>query len=77
MINYKNIKIKEINDTVIDEKYKELLNNHWQFLILEVNHQKLVLTKEKSFFEIDHQDKFLEEAEKDVYYKKTLFFRKN
>lgn len=72
MIDYKKIRIKEINDETIDEKYKELLNHKWQFLILEVNDQKLVLTKEKSLFEIADLEKFLSEAEKDVYYKTMI-----
>lgn len=72
MISYKKIKIKEVNYKTINAKYKELLNNKWQFLILEVNNQKLVLTKEKSLFEIVEENKFLEEAEKDIYYKTII-----
>ena len=69
MIKYKKIKLKEINDKIIEEKYKELLNNKWQFLILELNTKKLALTKEKSIFELHNEEKFVSDAEKDIYYK--------
>lgn len=72
MINYKKIKIKEINNETIDKKYRELLNKKWQFLILEVNNQKLVLTKEKSLFEIYDFENFIRETEKDIYYKTII-----
>ena len=72
MINYKRDFIKDISDEIIDEKYKELLNNEWQFLILETTNKKFILTKEKSLFEIDDEQKFLNEAEKDIYYKTII-----
>ena len=72
MINYKRDFIKDITDKLIDKKYKELLNNKWQFLILETPNKKHVLTKEKSLFELDDEQKFLSDAEKDIYYKTII-----
>ena len=41
-----------VNSEVIDEAYKNLLENKWYFVILDVKGVLNILTKEKSLFEI-------------------------
>ena len=72
MINYKKITISNLTDEIIDEVYKDLLNNKWNFAILDVNGILNVLTKEKSIFEIDSEQKFLNSFEHDIYYKTII-----
>lgn len=72
MINYEKIKIKEIADEVIDSEYKNLLENKWQFLILELDNEKFVLTKEKSIFKITDEETFVRDANNDIYYKTII-----
>ena len=71
-MNYKKTCISNINGKIIDEIYKDLLNNRWHFVILDVNGKLNVLTKEKSIFEIDNEQKFLNEFKKDIYYKTII-----
>lgn len=72
MINYKHVKKNSLESKIVDELYKELLQNRWQFLIIEVKNIKYCLTKEKSIFQIQNEEQFIEKAKKDVYYK-TIF----
>lgn len=72
MIKYKNINLSVLNDSLIDDFYKKLLDEKFQFLILESDFKKYVLTKEKSLFEIDDEEKFLMTAENDIYYKTII-----
>ena len=45
MINYKKIYVSSIDNKIIDETYKSLLKNKWNFVILDVNGVLNVLTK--------------------------------
>lgn len=49
MISYKKIYVSSIDNKIIDEVYKRLLQNEWNFVILDVNDVLHVLTKEKVF----------------------------
>lgn len=72
MVNYEKIKVKKINDKIIDLEYKNLLKNKWQFLILELDDSKFVLTKEKSIFEIPDEKTFIKNANSDIYYQTII-----
>ncbi len=72
MLNYKKIKIPNLNEEILKIKYQDLLNNKWSFLIIESNSKEYVLTKEKSLLLIEDEEKFLQDAENDIYYK-TIF----
>ena len=52
MINYRKIYVSNINSEIIDEIYKNLLENKWHFVITDVKGVLNILTKEKSLFEI-------------------------
>lgn len=69
MIKYELRNINVLDDKIINSLYKELLSNKWQFLILDDDHDKYVLTKERSIFKVNDIDKFIDEANKDVYYR--------
>lgn len=69
MIKYKLVKVLELNNQIIEDNYKELLNNKLHFMLIKNNNKIYVLTKEKSLFEIDDIDKFIENFNKDIYYK--------
>ncbi len=72
MINYKKIELNELNDKIIDEKYQELLNNKRSFLLIKNNDKEYVLTKEKSFFLINDETKFIKNAENDIFYQTVI-----
>lgn len=72
MINYKKIYVSSIDNEVIDEVYKNLLQNKWHFVILDVNGILNVLTKEKSIFNINNEQKFINNFEQDIYYKTNI-----
>lgn len=72
MINYKKITISNLADKIINEVYKDLLKNRWHFVILDVNGILYVLTKEKSIFEIDSEQKFLSSFDHNIYYKTII-----
>lgn len=76
MINYKKIYISNIDNKIIDEVYSNLLEKKWHFVILDVNGTLNVLTKEKSIFEIDNEQQFINNFEQDIYYK-TIINNKN
>lgn len=76
MINYKKIYVSSVDNKIIDETYKNLLENKWHFVILDVNGELNVLTKEKSFFNIKNEHKFIIFFEQDIYYK-TIINNKN
>lgn len=76
MINYKKEYIESLNDDAIDFFYKKLLEEKWQFIIMETSRKKYVLTKEKSVFEIDDEDKFIVDANRDTYYHTEYIFEK-
>ena len=76
MINYKKIYVLSVDNKIIDETYKNLLENKWHFVILDVNGELNVLTKEKSFFNIKNEHKFINFFEQDIYYK-TIINNKN
>ena len=72
MVNYKKIYVSNINSEIIEETYKSLLENKWHFVILDVNGVLNVLTKEKSLFEINNEQQFINEFEQDIYYKTII-----
>lgn len=72
MINYRKVYVSNINSEIIDETYKNLLQNKWHFIILDVNGVLNVLTKEKSIFEIKKEEQFINEFEQDIYYKTII-----
>ena len=72
MSNYKRIKVNSLNDKVVDKIYSELLLNKWHFVILDINNSLKVLTKEKSVFDIDNEQEFLNSYMNYVYYKTQI-----
>lgn len=72
MINYKKIYLSNINDSIIDQAYRSLLKNKWHFVILDINGILNVLTKEKSLFQINDEQQFINEYEQDTYYKTII-----
>lgn len=76
MINYKKIYVSNVDDKIIDETYIKLLKNKWHFVIVDVNGVLNVLTKEKSFFEINSEKQFLSCYEEDIYYKTIISNKK-
>ncbi len=76
MISYKKIYVSSIDNKIIDEVYKRLLQNEWNFVILDVNDVLHVLTKEKSLFNINNEQQFINSCEQDIYYK-TIIENKN
>ena len=76
MISYKKIYVSSIDNKIIDEVYKRLLQNKWNFVILDVNDVLHVLTKEKSLFNINNEQQFINSCEQDIFYK-TIIENKN
>lgn len=72
MNNYKRIKVNSLNDKVVEKIYNELLLNKWHFVILDIDSRLKVLTKEKSIFDIDNEQEFLNSYMNDVYYKTQI-----
>lgn len=76
MTNYKKIYVSSIDNKIIDETYKNLLENKWHLVILDVNGVLNVLTKEKSLFNINNEQQFINDFKQDIYYK-TIIINKN
>lgn len=76
MARYKIVKLDEINDKNIDEVYKELLNNKDNFYIIDILGKYYVLTKEKSIIEIDDVNKYIEDYNKNIFYRTVLLDEK-
>lgn len=76
MIKYKEIVFENLDDILVDQAYKDLLREKWQFIIINVLNDVYILTKEKSLFKIDDKSKFLECANEDVYFKTVFEDRK-
>lgn len=72
MIDYKKIYVSSINKRVIDETYKNLLKNKWHFAILDANSRLNVLTKEKSVFEIESEQQFINDFQQNIFYKTNI-----
>lgn len=72
MINYKKIYTSSVNDNIVDETYKKLLKNRWDFVIIDVNGVLNILTKEKSLFRINNEQQFINEFEQNIYYKTII-----
>ena len=68
MIKYKKEYIDKLTEKKVDEIYKDLLKEKWQFIIMATADKKYVLTKEKSVFEIDDEVEYIDDANKDIYY---------
>ena len=71
-MKYKKIKISKLDRTIINNTYKDLLKNKWHFVIIDENEKLCVLTKEKSIFKIDSEQKFLESFKQNIYYKTLI-----
>lgn len=72
MINYQHINKQSLDNKTIDQLYKDLLEHRWQFLIIETSNKKYCLTKEKSIFELQDEESFVNIANNDTYYKTTI-----
>lgn len=72
MGNYKILNDLNIEDDNIDNLYSELLNKKYQFMILNFNDKKYVLTKERSMIPIDNEKLFLNNFNNDIYYKTII-----
>lgn len=72
MVNYKKMYFSNINSEIIEETYRSLLENKWNFVIIDVNGVLNVLTKEKSLFEINSEQQFINQFEQDTYYKTII-----
>lgn len=72
MVNYKKITVSDINKKIIDEVYHDLLKNKWHFVILDSNGSLSVLTKEKSIFQINNEQQFINDFKQDIYYKTII-----
>ena len=72
MIIYKKIYVSNINSEIIDEEYKNLLQNKWCFIIFDVNGVLNILTKEKSLLKINNERQFIKEFKRDIYYKTII-----
>lgn len=72
MENYKITNVSNLEDNNIDMLYSELLNKKYQFIILNFNDKKYVLTKERSIIEIDNEKLFLNNFNNDIYYKTII-----
>lgn len=68
MIKYKKEYIDNLTEKIVDKIYKDLLKEKWQFIVMETDDKKYVLTKEKSVFEIDDEVKYIDDANRDIYY---------
>lgn len=69
MINYKLVNVDKLNEKNIEDNYRVLLSNKLHFILIRNNNKIYVLTKERSIFEIDDIDNFIESFNKDIYYK--------
>lgn len=68
MSDYKRIGITALDDTTIDNIYKQMLLNRWHFVVLDIDNKLKVLTKEKSLFDIDSVEEFVKSWKADIYY---------
>lgn len=71
MENYRVINTFKLDDN-IDILYSELLNKKYQFMIINCNDKKYVLTKEKSIIPIANKKIFLDRLNDDIYYKTII-----
>lgn len=69
MINYLTLPYKNLEEKTIDRAYLELLESKATFAVLKIDDENYILTKERSIFKIDDLEKFIAEAESDVYFK--------
>lgn len=72
MISYIEVKISKLSNEEIDKIYLSLLENKYSFVIMNYPNEKYILTKEKSFFKVENINKFLNDANNDVYYKTVI-----
>lgn len=72
MMNYKKTTIETLNDNVVDALYKELLHNKYSFMLINYKNKHMVLTKEKSFFEIQDEKTFVEKYNQNKFYKTVI-----
>ena len=69
---YSEIQVESLDDKTIDRLYEKLLKDKSQFYILSCNKKQYCLTKEVSLFEIGNKQKFLQNANDDIYYKTEI-----
>ena len=69
MVEYLTLTWQSLNDEAIDRAYINLLNSEASFAAVKVIDKTHILTKEGSFFEINNLKDFINEADKDVYFK--------
>lgn len=74
-MNYKIVDIN--NDDELDKIYEEMLDNKWDFTILKKEGKFSVLTKEKSIFEIDDIDMFINKYKENIFYKTIILDKDN
>lgn len=70
MINYKIFKNANINN--IENYYEELLKTKDAFYVLTNNDINYILTKERSFFEVENIEEFINYANSDIYFKTNI-----
>ena len=72
MFNDKKLRLINNFNEDIDVLYNELLRKKEQFIFMNYNNSKYVLTKEKSIIPIEDVDEFLQSFKDDIYYKSII-----
>ena len=72
MFNDKKLRLINNFNEDVDVLYNELLRKKEQFIFMNYNNSKYVLTKEKSIIPIEDVDEFLQSFKDDVYYKSII-----
>ncbi|MCL2174387.1 class II aldolase/adducin family protein, partial [Candidatus Saccharibacteria bacterium] len=70
--NVQLVHVETLDDKDIVPVYTELLDSRAGFYVIENNGAYYILTKEKSFFEIDNLQEFIEQSKQDIYFKTIL-----
>ena len=72
MFNDKKLRLINNFNEDVDVLYNELLRKKEQFIFMNYNNSKYVLTKEKSIIPIEDVDEFLQSFKDDIYYKSII-----
>ena len=72
MFNDKKLRLINNFNEDVDVLYNELLRKKEQFIFMNYNNSKYVLTKEKSIMPIEDVDEFLQSFKDDIYYKSII-----